>query len=273
MPPSRRALPIRIVGLLLVIIIPLLLWQQKAVEKPTGGNSRVPTAAVQRGLSFSAVVQRVVDGDTLTLAGGERVRLLGIDCPEHDTPFFEEARAACREIAERRKADVTATSDPPRDHYGRLLALVQVGEVLVNEELIARGLAWVYLKGPREMPPEVERGLIRSQNLAIDRRVGLWSRPGAISTSPGETLLATRYRFHRPGCSSLSGEWKPTAAPRPISREEAYRSGRSACRTCKPRRLRVGPPRKRRVRGDRGRPRARFDLRLATCAPTDDDNR
>ncbi len=241
------------VVLLLIAGIPLLLRERGLPEpQPARRGEAPPAASSERGLAFSALVRKAVDGDTLVLAGGERVRLLGIDCPEHDSPLFAAAREACREIAEGRKVRIEATSIPPRDHYGRLLALVHAGDVLLNEELVARGLAWVYRKGPGEMPPDVERRLIGAQNRALDHRAGLWSRPGALSTAPGESLVATRYRFHRSSCTSISGDQAPRPAPRPTTREAALRSGRSPCRNCKPRvPLRHGlPP----LRGPRRRP-------------------
>ena len=39
------------------------------------------------------VVERVVDGDTLLLASGERVRLIGIDTPETKHPKKRSSRA------------------------------------------------------------------------------------------------------------------------------------------------------------------------------------
>src|SRR5262245_14463964 len=52
------------------------------------------------------LVERVVDGDTLVIAGGDRVRLIGVDTPEthHPTkaaqPFGQEAFAFTRRMAE-----------------------------------------------------------------------------------------------------------------------------------------------------------------------------
>ena len=51
-------------------------------------------------------VQRVIDGDTLVLDGGERVRLIGVDTPETVHPqkpverFGKEASAFTRRMAE-----------------------------------------------------------------------------------------------------------------------------------------------------------------------------
>jgi hypothetical protein len=47
-------------------------------------------------LAFDAAgpfrVKRVVDGDTIVLAAGRRIRYLGINTPEYDEPFWKEAK-------------------------------------------------------------------------------------------------------------------------------------------------------------------------------------
>lgn len=100
-------------------------------------------------------VASVIDGDTLRLADGARVRLIGIDAPEtrhsprsdgHDQPLAISAR----EFIERAIGDRTVrlTLDKERiDKYGRILAYVWYGdrdsgeELLLNEELLRAGLA------------------------------------------------------------------------------------------------------------------------------------
>jgi micrococcal nuclease len=105
----------------------------------------------------SAVVEHVVDGDTIDVRIGgrlERVRLIGIDTPETKKPnspiecFGPEASAFTTSLLPvgtpvRIERDVVG-----RDDYGRLLGYVYVGdhagrrgELFVNEEIIRRGYA------------------------------------------------------------------------------------------------------------------------------------
>jgi micrococcal nuclease len=104
-------------------------------------------------------VDRVIDGDTILLAGGERVRVLGIDAPEMRAPdalvraVALEARAA---LAEALGAS-TRVEPHGTDKYRRTLAyLSECGEGPaaggcrdVGAELIDRGLARAY---PSEHP-------------------------------------------------------------------------------------------------------------------------
>lgn len=97
-------------------------------------------------------VEFVIDGDTVKLAGGERVRLLGIDAPEmregkpgHRGPFPEpgarEATAALRKMVEGKVVRVRRRG---RDKYERTLAKLyledgtDVGAALVRGGLVVR---------------------------------------------------------------------------------------------------------------------------------------
>ncbi len=98
-------------------------------------------------------VAHVVDGDTLRLAGGERVRLAGIDAPEmHEGkpgragPFPEpgavEATAALRSMTEGETVRVVRRGE---DRYGRTLAKIYLSDGTdVGAEMIRRGLAARY---------------------------------------------------------------------------------------------------------------------------------
>lgn len=97
-----------------------------------------------------AVIQRVVDGDTVEVVIGDRrhrVRLLNIDTPETNAPggsvecLGEEATRFTESLLRRGEA-VTLEFDGPRtDRYGRLLAHVVLEDGRnVSQEIARRGL-------------------------------------------------------------------------------------------------------------------------------------
>lgn len=95
-------------------------------------------------------VARVVDGDTLVLRGGARVRLLQVDAPEAGRECY--AGAATRELARLAGPGTVVVLEPDArldesDRYGRLLRYVRVGAVNVNVELVRRGAATPYFYG------------------------------------------------------------------------------------------------------------------------------
>jgi endonuclease YncB( thermonuclease family) len=106
-------------------------------------------------------VERVIDGDTLVIAGydGEatRVRLVGIDAPERGEPGYNQAADALRELVEGSGELVELGLIPgerKRDNFGRLLCRVFVMEwgqrIDAGERLLERGLAERYRSGERD---------------------------------------------------------------------------------------------------------------------------
>ncbi|OGX38518.1 MAG: hypothetical protein A3C53_06500 [Omnitrophica WOR_2 bacterium RIFCSPHIGHO2_02_FULL_68_15] len=125
------------------------------------------------------VVERAVDGDTVVLVGGERVRYIGVDTPELHHPkkpvqlYAREAWLFNRRVVEGRRVrleyDVQA-----RDRYQRTLAYVFLEDgTFVNAELIRQGYAHILT-----IPPNVK---YQDRFLALEREArtanrGLWSR-------------------------------------------------------------------------------------------------
>ena len=83
-------------------------------------------------------VTSVPDGDSIDLASGQRIRLLGLDAPERGRCMSVEARSALEMMTKGRQVRLT---DTVVDSYGRTLANVFVGNMNVNNEMVIRGLA------------------------------------------------------------------------------------------------------------------------------------
>lgn len=128
------------------------------------------------GAGGEAVVASVVDGDTLVLRGGERVRLLQIDATEVGTGecYSRKAASVLRSLLPA-GTRVRLEADPRLDavdRYGRLLRYVHRGSLNVNVELVRRGAAtvWFY-RGERGRYAE---RLLAAMRAARDARRGLW---------------------------------------------------------------------------------------------------
>ncbi len=91
----------------------------------------------------TARVIQVIDGDTITIEGGYRVRYIGIDAPEIHPQleaFGVEAWQANRKLLEGKEVRLERDVSE-KDKYGRLLRYVWVDDVLVEAELVRQGLA------------------------------------------------------------------------------------------------------------------------------------
>ncbi len=119
---------------------------------------------------YEASVKRVIDGDTIELQNGERVRLLGIDTPEKGQYLYKESTEWLESLIENRQ--VTLERDiTERDKYDRLLRHVYFGNRHVNLELVKIG----YAKSLVILPDEkfsVEISEAEAQ--AIENNLGIW---------------------------------------------------------------------------------------------------
>src|SRR4030042_4479056 len=74
------------------------------------------------------LVKEVVDGDTIVLSDGSRVRFIGINTPEYGTYFFEEAREVLEAIV--LGGEVSLEKDiTDKEKYGRFLRYVYTGNL------------------------------------------------------------------------------------------------------------------------------------------------
>lgn len=128
---------------------------------------------------IKAFVERAVDGDTLLLANGERVRLLGVNTPEtkHPTqpvePFGTEAWEFTRQHVEGRAVRLELDRER-RDEYGRLLAYVFRDDWLLNEELILAGLSKAQTRF--SYSDSMKRRFMAAERVARSQHRGLWKR-------------------------------------------------------------------------------------------------
>lgn len=153
----------------------------------------------------------VDDGDTIDVRIGdrlERVRYIGVDAPEvaHEastgrprrvgTPGGIEALRVNAALVGGRTVRLELDVEA-RDRYGRLLAYVWIGDLMVNAELLTRGYARAL-----PIPPNLRHAphftLLESQ-AKIARR-GLWSRTNVwgFRDSPRATEIAVRARKAKP---------------------------------------------------------------------------
>jgi len=117
-------------------------------------------------------VSKVIDGDTIELSNGEKVRLLGINAPEISGPFGEKAKDFLSKIVEGKKVYLERDWRP-RDDYGRLLAFVFVGDKNINLELVRSGLAHTF---ELNKISKYVKELREAEYLAMKNQMGIWKR-------------------------------------------------------------------------------------------------
>ncbi|MBI4066566.1 thermonuclease family protein [Candidatus Gottesmanbacteria bacterium] len=118
-------------------------------------------------------VSRVLDGDTIELEKGKRIRYMGIDAPELYERWGTVAYETNRDLVDGKLVRIEE-DHPDRDLYGRTLAHVWIDDTLVSERLVDDGLAKVFLiKG--EAKPKYLSRLQAAEERAKGATRGLWT--------------------------------------------------------------------------------------------------
>lgn len=124
----------------LLFLAVLLLFSVVYKNSPMFPSVTQSVQGVQTEIVSNQVAERVIDGDTIEMSDKQKVRLIGINAPERNQPFYEESKKKLEDLVLGKeiiiKADVATT-----DTYGRILAYVYIGDVFVNYEMIKSGVA------------------------------------------------------------------------------------------------------------------------------------
>ncbi len=176
-------------------------------------------------------VIRIIDGDTVELLGGDRLRLLAIDTPERGERFHDEAAKLLEKTALGKKVRIEFGKNR-RDRYGRLLGFLYVDDTLfANQAILDSGLGCLFLFDDQDLNRHQIKELLDSQRQAVEQKRGLWG----VSQKNEDFYVSVKnsFRFHRPGCTIVSGK-KPEALRNIETKNEALFEGLSPCRTCHP---------------------------------------
>ena len=135
-------------------------------------------------------VAKIVDGDTITMSNGEKVRLLQIDSPELASKecYGDEARVALVKLLNQ-SGKVTLSIDPSLDkidRYGRSLRYVFIGKTNLNLKLVEIGAAAPYFY-------RSEKGVYAAQILSAAQNaqklgLGLWGACPGTRLSPNHAV-------------------------------------------------------------------------------------
>ena len=169
-------------------------------NKPDQSNIALPDINSTR----SAKVIRVLDGDTIEVENGQRVRYLGINAPESGQPFSTAATRENERLVGGRivnlEFDVQA-----QDRYGRLLAYIWIGDVLINKEIVKNGYA---ASGTIQPNVKYQDLILKAQQEARENCRGLWL--GLCSQkSESSCVKIVNINANAPGNDNFNknGEW------------------------------------------------------------------
>ena len=125
-----------------------------------------PTPDIPHG-AVEYRVKRIVDGDTVHMKDGTKVRLHGIDTPERNQPYGKQATRALDSLL----GSEVLVVERDTDRYGRLVGVIYTPEgVNVNLEMVCNGSAWWYSRYAKG-----NRAMANCQDEAREAGLGLWA--------------------------------------------------------------------------------------------------
>jgi micrococcal nuclease len=193
---SRR----RLIGLMILMVATLLIAACEDVNEDNDNTSdTIEVAMPSRPANLDSVrVQRIIDGDTLDLSDGRRVRLLGINTPEREEALYAEASSYLGQLVESKI--VGLEYDQERfDQFDRTLAYIWLEDRLVNIDIVLQGYASAYIIPPNE---RYARLLRQAEAQAQTAGIGLWQRGMA-----GLEIRTINYDAPGPDNENPNGEW------------------------------------------------------------------
>jgi endonuclease YncB( thermonuclease family) len=126
----------------------------------------VPTVVANEQITYTCT--KICDGDTIVLnVCGQlrKIRLYGIDCPEHDQELGPEATKTTVDFLLNKEVQLKLKQKNP-DLYGRLIGEVYILGVNYNQILLKKGLAVVYMTK--------DRAYLACQASAKVDKIGIW---------------------------------------------------------------------------------------------------
>jgi micrococcal nuclease len=140
--------------------------------------------------TLSGTVIKVADGDTFTMLTDQnqqvRVRLHGIDAPEKNQEFSRTSKNYLTELVMHKVVEVVPRK---KDQYGRVVAVVYVEQLAVNEAMLKAGLAWHFTEF------DSNSDWHNMESAARRKRIGIWSQPDPVP--PWEFRKANRRQRQR----------------------------------------------------------------------------
>lgn len=184
----------------------------------------------------TAICTKVVDGDTIYLDNGEKVRFVGVNTPERGVEGYIASKNFVQKLCLNKEVGLDIDDSKHNDRYGRTLAVVIVDGKNVNEMLLKEGLAEIMYMPPSEFYPY---NWANSDTHVADTHSSSSSSSSSSADSSSSSgsgsyvANANTGKFHVAGCDSVS---KMSEKNKVFfsSRDEAINQGYVPCKRCNP---------------------------------------
>ncbi|MCK5847722.1 MAG: thermonuclease family protein [Caldisericia bacterium] len=145
-------------------------------------------------------VLRVIDGDTIVLSSGEKIRYLGINTPEKGQHLYEEAKELNIKLLDGKEVYLEYDKEQT-DVFGRTLAYVFTDEGFVNEMIVEHGLARENFRKPNiKYKTQIEK----AEDIARKNKMNIFKNSNYKDSFK---VLEINYNADGDDRDNINGEW------------------------------------------------------------------
>lgn len=185
----------------------------------------------------SAVCTKVVDGDTIYLDNGDKVRFVGVNTPERGVEGYITSKNFVQKLCLNKKVGIDIDDRKHSDKYGRTLGVVIVDGKNVNEMLLKEGLAEIMYMPPSEFYPfdwaNDNTPVSHYQSSSSSSHTPTSAQSTSSSDSANYVGNANSGKFHVSSCQSVNDMSEGNKVFF-SSRDDAINQGYIPCKRCNP---------------------------------------
>lgn len=188
------------------------------------------------------VCTKVVDGDTIYLSNGKKIRLVGVNTPEKGVAGCKASKNFVEKLCLNKEVGINVDDRKYTDKYGRSLAVVIVEGKNLNEMLLKEGLAEVMFIPPSEFTPQswADPSIVPQHTTETTDTSGSVESISAHSKAASTGDSSSAYvgnvksgKFHVSGCDQVD-KMSENNKVYFNSREDAISNGYVGCKKCRP---------------------------------------
>lgn len=197
----------------------------------------------------TAVCTKVVDGDTIYLSNGEKIRFVGVNTPEKGVAGYQASKNFVSKLCLNKEVSINIDDKKHNDKYGRTLAVVIVDGKNLNEMLLKEGLAEIMYIPPSEFTPSSWTGDVNVSSSATSTVATTSSSSDSSSSHSSSVAKSTQstassssanyignsnsFKFHKASCREVS-RMSENNKVFFNSRDDAINGGYVGCKICNP---------------------------------------
>lgn len=169
---------------------------------PISSSTDLSISSSSEVVQADPILKRVIDGDTIELVDGRKIRYIGVDAPElaqsanqSSQCLAEQAKLRNQQLLTGQTLRLVADSGGDQDSYGRLLRYVYAGNLFVNEQLAAEGLARVFFCSANQINCPPAQDQVRRQQISLagqaaqQNKIGVYSQQCLVQSASSSNMV------------------------------------------------------------------------------------